>query len=118
MRSAFSSGVVKSMEVVLHSIDFISTGFSKFDCRERDFFVFGRTCPSTCKGRNLDFSKRPYLPGRLIIGRSYEAKGVLADAGWYFYDQFHFTYFAAWTEVDIDTGEFQHHFFERMSDMG
>jgi hypothetical protein len=38
MRSAFTAAVVKSIGVVLHSIDFISTGFSKFDCRKRDFF--------------------------------------------------------------------------------
>jgi len=43
---------------------------------------------------------------------------VLANAGWYFYDPFHFTYFAAWTEGDIDAGEFQHHFFEGMNDVG
>jgi len=43
---------------------------------------------------------------------------VLADAGWYFYDPLHFTYFTAWTERDVDTGEFQHHFFEAMSDLG
>lgn len=42
---------------------------------------------------------------------------MLADAGWYFYDPLHFTHFAAWTEVDVDAGEFQHHFFEGMSDM-
>ena len=54
----------------------------------------------------------------MVIGRSYEVKGVFADAGWYFYDPLHFTYFAAWTEGDVDAGEFQHHFFEGMSDMG
>ena len=63
MRSAFSAAVVKSIEVVLHSIDFISTGFSKFDCRERDFSVFGRTCPLTCKGPDSGFSERPYPEG-------------------------------------------------------
>ena len=54
----------------------------------------------------------------MVIGRSYEVKGMLADAGWYFYDPLHFTHFAAWAEVDVDAGDFQHHFFEGMSDMG
>ena len=73
---------------------------------EKAFFPeVGRTCPWTCKGPDSDFSQKA-LPGRLVIGRSYEAKRVLANAGWYFYDHFHFTYFAGWTQVDIDTGEF------------
>ena len=37
MRAAFSTAIVNSMEVVLHSIDFISTGFSKLDCCEKDY---------------------------------------------------------------------------------
>jgi len=54
----------------------------------------------------------------LVIWWSYEAIGVLAEAAWYFYNSLHFTFFAAWAEGDVDAGEFQHHFFEGMSDIG
>jgi hypothetical protein len=41
---------------------------------------------------------------------------VLAEAPWYFSNSLHLTFFAAWTECDVEAGEFQHHFLQGMSD--